>query len=721
MTKKKNNTEILVDDDFDSIEIEDSYVDQLESELVTHFDDSIVFQDEIDEIIQIQIQDEDVGIEEYRKTFQQIENRFIDLSISQKIYLVVGAIAIISIGVCSQIFTYVISDLPNASSVLAEYNRYLSIGIVLVITVGFLLGFFLSSTITRPLKKLREGVDRMMEGNYSSPVHQYATDEVGKVIEFFNYMMIEVSQRRLEKERTLLEQAIENKKKEKKNIELRRLIDLKIHETESTYEFLFAAINSIEQGLFIFDQDGKCADLYTASCEEIFGVSPQGNSLFEVLKIHDQNDRDTYKTWLNTLFSDKFDLEMIIPLGPVHYVKAEAGDEDFQFVDIQYFPMRDDDTDEIINVVAIATDRTNEKINEKELKEQKNRAQMILSVLKNRSLFHHFAAESKKLLDEITTLAMAKELNLEQIKIAIHSIKGMASSFYSSEVHSVCHQVESHIQAFEKDMAYEKLKRLIVEGAEKIRSSVFLFISSISQLTGHNFLEANLYREVRVDHLEDFGLKLKNLDRSLYSNFVEEFIKVPAASFVSNFDLMIEKLSRKLNKKIAPIQIINGDIKLDPNMYVNFFQNLNHLINNIVDHAIEESEYRFSVGKCEHGNIKLEFFQDSTYWGLKVSDDGRGIDPKVLKQKLKELNIYAGYEDMPDEELLYVIFNPEFSTKNSVSGVSGRGVGMSALKQAVEELHGNVELESSIGTGSVFVFTFPIESANSKNHLKSAA
>lgn len=85
---------------------------------------------------------------------------------------------------------------------------------------------------------------------------------------------------------------------------------------------------------------------------------------------------------------------MIIPLGPICCTRGEVGDDDFKYIELQYFPMRDKDTNEILNIVAIGTDKTTSIINEQKLREQKINAQMVLSILKNRSLFHHFSNES---------------------------------------------------------------------------------------------------------------------------------------------------------------------------------------------------------------------------------------------------------------------------------------------------------------------------------------
>lgn len=718
MTDKNSKKDLFIDDIDVSIEVEDDvYNELIDVDLDGESGTFHINQEDIDEIIENTEVYQDLT--SYTETFQKIDNKFIDLSITSKITLLAILSVVFSVGLCLHVFQLTLQDLQDYEKLAGVFNQHLSLGLILVSIISVSVAFLIASSVINPIRKIRYAVNRVTEGDYSEPVRMYATDEIGKLIEYVNVMMTTLGRKKIEKEKKILEYVIDIKRKEKMNRELRQLLESQALETSSTYEFLFAAINSIEQGLFIFDKNGMCADLYTASCLDLFGVEPKGRSLFDVLNIHNEKELDTYRTWLTTLFSDKFDLEMIIPLGPLSYSKGNIGEKDFKFIELQYFPMRDEDTDEILNVVAIGTNTTGAVISEQELREQKRNAQMVLSILKNRSLFHHFSIESNRILSEISSQFYRNVFDFDFIKLGVHSIKGMAASFYANDIRDTCHDFENQIPEAMENISDPGVKNQIIEGVNLIRTEVVGFITKISHMTGHNFLESVIHRDIKLESLEAFSKKLMEVDYAIYDEFVDEFIKVPISSFFNNIDSSVNKVSKKLNKKILPVKFDNMEIRIDPKEYVSFFQNLTHLFNNIVDHAIETPKLRAEHNKPENGKINVQGFENDNEWGVIVEDDGRGIDPSVIRSRLEELNLIDDYQDMADQDIIYAIFHPDFSTKTAVSNLSGRGVGMSALRKSVEESGGEIHLSSEIGKGSRFTFTFPKVSKVKK--LKQAA
>lgn len=676
-----------------------------------------ISQDDIDDIMDKTDVYRDVST--YTASFQHRKKRKFDLNITSKITVLAAASIISTLILCLIVFYLSIKDLENSREIMSLVNQNLSLGLVFIFIIAFAISYYIASSIVSPIKKIRYAVERVISGNFSQPVTVFSNDEIGNLIEYMNLMMTELGQKRIDREKRLLEQVIEGKRKDKLNRDLRVMIDRQIKETNSTYEFLFAAINSIEQGLFIFDKNGRCADLYTASCLDLFGVEPKDRSLFDVLNIHTEKELETYRTWLATLFSDKFDIEMIIPLGPVCFTQGEMGEDNFKYIELQYFPMRDEDTDEILNVVAIGTDKTTSMINEQELREQKRNAQMVLSILKNRALFQHFSIESNRILNEITGQFYRNVFNFNQIKIGIHSIKGMSASFYANDIRDTCHLIESKLPWVMENISDPSAKSVLIDGLNQIRNNVVGFITKISHMTGHNFIESVINRDIKLESLEHFSEKLKLIDHDIFQDFVDEFIKVPVESFFNNIDGSVNKASKKLGKKLFPVQFSTLDFKICPRSYVPFFQNLIHLFNNIVDHAIESPTLRRELEKPENGKIIVSGFHHEDEWGIVVEDDGRGIDPQMIRAKLQELGQFEQFDNASDEEVIYAIFNPNFSTSDGVSKLSGRGVGMSALHRVVNDLGGKVEVRSQLGVGSKFTFRFP--RIRSKNPLKQVA
>jgi len=134
-----------------------------------------------------------------------------------------------------------------------------------------------------------------------------------------------------------------------------------------------------------------------------------------------------------------------------------------------------------------------------------------------------------------------------------------------------------------------------------------------------------------------------------------------------------------------------------------------HLIRNAVDHGIESAEQRRAAGKPETGRVTIEARHSAGEVWILVTDDGGGLDQeKILYKALQKGLIKPDQADMKDEEIWQLIFEPGFSTAESISTVSGRGVGMDVVKQSIMKLGGKVEIHSKFGSGTVFAIRIPL-------------
>lgn len=256
-----------------------------------------------------------------------------------------------------------------------------------------------------------------------------------------------------------------------------------------------------------------------------------------------------------------------------------------------------------------------------------------------------------RILNDISSQLYLNIFNFDQIKLGIHSIKGIAASFYANEIQDACHRFESKfLDLLEKNTSDHNVKNELVEGIGDLRNKVIGFITKMSHMTGHNFLESVILRDINLERLEQFSEKLKHVNENIFIEFVDEFIKVPVISFFNNIDSTVNKYSKKMGKKILPIHFYQLDFKVSPRTYVSFFQNLIHLFNNIVDHAIESPGLRKELNKHESGSIQVSGFENELEWGIVIEDDGRGIDPQILRAKLQELGQFDLYKDLNDAD-----------------------------------------------------------------------
>lgn len=183
----------------------------------------------------------------------------------------------------------------------------------------------------------------------------------------------------------------------------------------------------------------------------------------------------------------------------------------------------------------------------------------------------------------------------------------------------------------------------------------------------------------------------------------------PVKKVFSKFPRMVRDLSRELGKEIE-LQISGEETELDKSVIEEIGDPLVHLIRNSVDHGIETKEARKRLGKPETGTIKLSAEHEGNYIVITVSDDGKGMDPDILKKKAVEKGVIDEKTafGLSDKDALSLIFTPGFSTKEKATEISGRGVGMDVVKTNIQKINGIIDIESQIGHGSKIVLKLPL-------------
>ena len=168
----------------------------------------------------------------------------------------------------------------------------------------------------------------------------------------------------------------------------------------------------------------------------------------------------------------------------------------------------------------------------------------------------------------------------------------------------------------------------------------------------------------------------------------------------------VRSASAKLEKTVD-FNIVGEDVYMDRFVWARVTDPLVHILRNSVDHGIEEPEVRLRAGKGERGRITLRAEQRSRYVVLHIEDDGAGIDPNRLRAKLSESGIGENLDSISDTEVLEYIFFPSVSTKEDVSELSGRGVGLDVVRKNIQELRGSVHIDNSPGQGLRFEIHIP--------------
>ncbi len=183
----------------------------------------------------------------------------------------------------------------------------------------------------------------------------------------------------------------------------------------------------------------------------------------------------------------------------------------------------------------------------------------------------------------------------------------------------------------------------------------------------------------------------------------------PVGKVFNKFPRMVRDLSRELGKSIELI-IEGEETELDKSIVEEIGDPLIHIIRNSCDHGIEPLEERRRLNKSETGKVQLSAYNEGNHIVIKISDDGKGLDPVMLKEKAIEKGVISerDAEGMSDREAFNLIFKPGFSTAKVVSNVSGRGVGMDVVKTNIEKLNGIIEIDSEVGVGTTQKLKIPL-------------
>ena len=183
----------------------------------------------------------------------------------------------------------------------------------------------------------------------------------------------------------------------------------------------------------------------------------------------------------------------------------------------------------------------------------------------------------------------------------------------------------------------------------------------------------------------------------------------PIGRLFQKYPRMARDLARTMGKEVELV-LEGEDTELDRAMIDDLSDPLIHLVRNAVDHGIESAEERRAAGKPARSTVRLSARQEGDHVCITVSDDGRGMNAESLRRKAYEKGLIEGdaVNRLDGAQCLHLVFLPGFSTKEEVSSISGRGVGMDVVKTGIEKMNGRIEIDSEVGVGTTFRISLPL-------------
>lgn len=230
------------------------------------------------------------------------------------------------------------------------------------------------------------------------------------------------------------------------------------------------------------------------------------------------------------------------------------------------------------------------------------------------------------------------------------------------------------------------------------------FLDLVSELVVYRNQLADAGKRNNADEVRDSMEQVSRLTSELQDLVLK--IRMQQVSVVFNrYPRMIRDLANELQKEMELV-VIGEETELDKTVVSELSEPMIHLLRNCADHGIEKPEVREKLGKPTKGTITLSAYQEGNKVIITLEDDGKGIDPDVIKESAQRKGINT--DGMSDRDLQMLVFHPGFSTAKKITNISGRGVGLDAVQAKISELGGSLEMESKVNVGTRITIKLPL-------------
>ncbi|WP_176736652.1 ATP-binding protein [Oligoflexus tunisiensis] len=468
-------------------------------------------------------------------------------------------------------------------------------------------------------------------------------------------------------------------------------LEIKVQERTATIKMI---LDHVKTGFLLIDQNFSVLEGYTRSCETLLGSSQiQAKKLSSVLGITGEPEKHFIMS-LVQVFDDEMPESVSLSQIPRNFV---IGD---RTISLEGSTIRDAQG-KVSKILFTVVDVT--LLKSIELENQINRS--IVNIMQNMNSFRDFIQDSR---DRLKNCYTALETgNTVVLRRDLHTLKGNSAAFGIRQVAELIHSTE------DKEKIVPEYLTSIEESLKEFLDRHYALLKIKFDSENRRFLSID---EHLLDVIEADISRLQNQDelKSHMSNWLAEMRKDTVDSMLGPISNYVQKLAMQRGIDMDFV-VEGGEIRMGRNEAADIFQNLVHLFRNAVDHGLEPS---FERGKKpEKGRLGLNITTDTDHYLITVEDDGRGIDPDRVLKKALQLNIMTPDQAkrLSHDEILNLIFHEGLSTAETITDISGRGVGMKAVKDAIESAGGNMTIQSEVGVGTRFLLRIPMHKSTEKN------
>ena len=475
-------------------------------------------------------------------------------------------------------------------------------------------------------------------------------------------------------------------------------------------------LNNSGQGFLTIKNDLYVEAQYSNECKNIFGFDIENHFFPKLIYPNDERQQHFLTKILIKIIEEKEkkQLNKYLPLLPEE-ISINSKNISIEYKRIKY---HSDEETKKYKLMVILTDITEKRKLENQIAIERNQLNMVVQVIKNYDNFIECINDYKnfylKDLQKILNSDIYLDEIINEVFRKIHTFKGNFQQIEMVNVVDFLHNIEEElllIQTKNKIMNIEEFKSFLlnIDFSEKLNQDLFF----INHILGEKFitdLKSIKLKPEEINELEKEIIKLpqneitkrilEKINHFKYKNLKEELIPYFQYTY---------KLAERKGKLIKNIEIEGDDIFICYDNYKSLIKSLIHIFRNSIDHGIENPEDRIKKGKNEYGIIKCKLKNYDNHFSIIISDDGSGIDIEKIKEIIikKHKIPLSEINKLNDNDILNTIFNSCFSTKEEISEISGRGIGLSSVKSEVEKLNGSIIVNTIKDVGTEFTLTLP--------------
>jgi two-component system chemotaxis sensor kinase CheA len=539
-----------------------------------------------------------------------------------------------------------------------------------IVMLGYIFSTFITKNLTSSLTKLTTAIENYGKGKLNSRADIKGEDEFGRLAQVYNAMADGIKQllKDLKEYNEKLEETVEERTRElKAAIDLQKLL-----------------MDSLGQGLMMFDKDGKILPVYSQKATDYFPGNLKKKRIWQHLATaFPEADSGELQEFIKELFSDMLPFDDMAALLP----QMTSGENEvylfFEYKDVT------DDKGNVESVVVIITDKTQEIISMKEIEEEKNTSKFIIKLAKDRKRVASSVFEGKDALTYCQEQLDSGEYDKDEIQRIFHTLKGKFSLYNLGKLADIMNEMEDHVgeEGYDIDEDFTAAFEEIDDIINKFSDLMDLDISQFSQTFLDRYFE-------RLKLLAPAAATVPSID-SFFS----------IETYIEDIQNLLNDIAPKLGKKIKPIVLENEHIWLKRDKFEKVIGELIHVYRNAIDHGIETTEFRKEIGKDLEGQISFRLKPEQNRMNIVIEDDGAGINWNKLTNKATLENVH--YENKED-----LIFMDGLSSRDEKTELSGMGVGMSAVKHQVLAVDGEITIDTNVGKGTTFTFSIPITNSD---------